>query len=113
MPVIRQAEEIKVLREGEGWQEIGLADAATFGTAAMIARRWRLGPGAEGPVLVHGRADQLLYVIRGSGTAVVDGQSLPLSDECVLWLEPGERYQFVAGEAGLEILQGFTDEGKK
>lgn len=110
MPVIIQTEELTILRQGNGWQEIGLADKSTFGTAAMIARRWLFASGAAGPELVHGRTDQLLYVIRGSGTAVVDGTTFPLAEESVLWLEPGETYQFVAGEEGLEILQGVVDE---
>jgi quercetin dioxygenase-like cupin family protein len=50
----------------------------------------------------------LLYVIRGSGTAVVNGEDMPLNDESVLWLEPGEQYQFIAGADGLEILQGYA-----
>jgi hypothetical protein len=67
MPVIIQAQEVTVLRQGEGWREVGLADAATFGEQAMTARRWLFEPGARGPELVHGRTDQLLYVIRGGG----------------------------------------------
>jgi quercetin dioxygenase-like cupin family protein len=77
----------------------------------MAARRWLFEPGAIGPVLEHGRTDQLLYVIRGSGTAEVDGQSFPLSEESVLWLESGEIYHFIAGDGGLEILQGVVDDG--
>lgn len=110
MPVIIQSEKLTIIRQGDGWQEIGLADKSTFGTAAMIARRWLFAPGAIGPELVHGRSDQLLYVIRGGGTAVVDGEKLPLAEENVLWLEPGETYQFIASEEGLEILQGIVDE---
>jgi quercetin dioxygenase-like cupin family protein len=108
MPVILQADETKVIRQGDGWQEIALADTNTFGAEAMIARRWVLESGARGPELVHGQADQLLYVIRGEGTAVVDNQPFPLTEESILWLEPGEIYQFVAGEAGLDILQGYA-----
>jgi quercetin dioxygenase-like cupin family protein len=108
MPTTVQANETKVIRQGNGWQEIGLADTGTFGAPAMIARRWLLAPGIQGPELVHGQEDQLLYVIRGSGTAVVNGDSLLLLEESVLWLEPGEQYQFVAGKDGLEILQGYV-----
>jgi quercetin dioxygenase-like cupin family protein len=108
MPVILQASETKVIQQGDGWQEIGLADTDTFGAPAIVARRWVLQPGASGPELVHGDADQMLYVIGGGGTAVVDNQSLPLTEECILWLEPGERYQFVAGDVGLDILQGYA-----
>jgi quercetin dioxygenase-like cupin family protein len=108
MPIIVQANETKMISQGDGWQEIGLADTNTFGAPAMIARRWVLAPGIRGPELVHGEEDQLLYVIRGSGMALVHGESLPLLEESVLWLEPGEQYQFVAGEDGLEILQGYA-----
>jgi mannose-6-phosphate isomerase-like protein (cupin superfamily) len=52
--------------------------------------------------------DQLLYVIRGNGTAEVDERTFPLEGESVLWLEPGEQYCFIAGENGLEILQGYA-----
>ena len=73
----------------------------------MIARRWVLEPGARGPQLEHGNAEQLLYVIHGNGAAEVDGEELPLSDESMPWLEPDETYCFIAGDAGLEILQGY------
>ena len=108
MPIIVKAEETKTVRQGEGWKLIALADETTFGGPAMIARRWVLEPGARGPDLTHGDSDQLLYVIRGGGTAEVDTQALALSEESVLWLEPGERYCFVAGDEGLEILQGYA-----
>ena len=107
MPVIVNSEEM-ITRRGEGWIEITLADTQTIGTPAMVARRWVFEPGAWGPKLVQGEVDQLLYVIRGSGKAIVNGEEFLLADESVLWLEPGERYQFVGGENGLEILQGYA-----
>ena len=108
MPNLVNNEDMEVTSSGEGWQELSLADAQTFGAAAMIARRWILEPGARGPELEHGDADQLLFVIRGSGQAIVDGVAMRLSEESMLWLEPGERYRFVAGTDGVEILQGYA-----
>lgn len=108
MPIIVKAEETKVTRRGTGWREITLADAQTIGAPAMVARRWLLDPGAQGPELTQGDTDQLLYVIRGSGRAIVDGREFPLTEESVLWLEPGEGYRFIAGADGLEILQGYA-----
>ena len=67
-----------------------------------------LEAGAKGPELEQGETEQLLYIIRGSGIAIVNGEEMSVSDETVLWVEPGERYQFVAGEDGLEILQGYA-----
>jgi quercetin dioxygenase-like cupin family protein len=108
MPIIINAEDTKITRQGEGWTEVTLADPQIIGAPAMVARRWVLEPGAQGPDLVLGNADQLLYVIQGSGMAIVDGAEFPLADESVLWLEPGEQYRFIAGENGLEILQGYA-----
>ena len=108
MPVILQPDDIKESRKGEGWRVIELANTDTFGERAMIARRWLFEPGARGPNTVQGNSDQLLYVIRGSGAAIVNEDTLTLSEESILWLEPGEHYQFVAGDSGLEILQGYA-----
>ena len=107
MPVIVNSGEM-ITRRGEGWIEITLADTQTIGAPAMVARRWVFESGAHGPELIQGNADQLLYVIRGSGKAIVNGEEFLLVDESVLWLEPGECYQFVGGENGLEILQGYA-----
>ena len=107
MPVIVNSEEM-ITHRGEGWIEITLADTQTIGAPAMVARRWVFESGAYGPELIQGNADQLLYVIRGSGKAIVNGEEFLLADESVLWLEPGERYQFVGGKNGLEILQGYA-----
>lgn len=108
MPILVNPEDVKVTGRGDGWTEMTIADSQTFGAPAMIARRWLFEPGAKGPEKVQEDVDQLLYVIRGSGSAVVDGVTMPLNDESMLWLEPGERYQFVAGADGLEILQGYA-----
>jgi quercetin dioxygenase-like cupin family protein len=107
MPLIVNAEEM-VTRQGEGWAEITLADTQTIGAPAMVARRWIFEPGARGPGLVQGNVDQLLYIIRGSGLAVVNGQEFQLGQESLLWVEPGEPYYFIGGDEGLEILQGYA-----
>lgn len=108
MPLIVKPEEMRVHQQGEGWSVITLADSQTIGAPAMVARRWVLKPGARGPERVHGEVEQLLYVIRGRGTAIVGNELLPLESETMLWLEPGDRYQFEAGDEGLEILQGYA-----
>jgi len=108
MPNLVSSDDMVVTKSGEGWRELTLADAQTFGATAMIARRWEFEPGARGPQWQHGDSDQLLFVIRGSGQAIVNGEPLGLSEESMLWLEPGESYQFVAGVDGLEILQGYA-----
>lgn len=108
MPIIIDAEKTQVARRGNGWTEFTLVDAQIIGDPALVARRWILEPSAQGPEMIHGDADQLLYVIRDDGCAVVNGEEMPLNEESVLWLEAGERYQFLAGEDGLELLQGYA-----
>lgn len=108
MPEIVSPEEMRAIQLRDGCREITLADEKTFGAPAMVARRWELDPYAEGPERVHGDVDQVLYVLRGGGEAVVDGQTFALEQESMLWLEEGERYRFRAGPKGLEILQGYA-----
>lgn len=107
MPIIINTEDVKVT-QGEGWTRLTVADAELIGLPALVARRWIFEAGARGPKLEQGDTDQLLYVIRGSGKAIVDGEEMFLTDETVLWVEAGEHYQFVAGNDGLEILQGYA-----
>jgi quercetin dioxygenase-like cupin family protein len=107
MPILINAEDAK-LTHGEGWTRLTVADAELIGAPAMVTRRWVFEPGGQGPKLEQGDTDQLLYVICGSGKAIVNGEEMPLTRESVLWVEPGEQYQFVAGEDGLEILQGYA-----
>ena len=111
MPIIVNTEDTVVTRQGDGWMEITLTDAEIIGAPVMVARRWILKPATKGPELVHDDTDQLLYVIKGSGSAIVNDKEMLLTNESVLWLEPGEHYQFVTGENELEILQGYAPGG--
>lgn len=108
MPIIIKPEDTQIKNHGEGWTEVTLADAQSIGTSAMVARRWSLQAHARGPERTHGDTEQLLYVARGSGIALVGGEWLSLEPETMLWLQPGDRYQFEAGADGLEILQGYA-----
>lgn len=108
MPIILKPEDMEVEIAEEGWMKTTLADYKTIGTAAIVAHRWSFEPLACGPEQVHGDSDQLLYVISGDGSVRVNGESLPLGKETLLWLEQGDVFQFLAGENGLEILQGYA-----
>jgi quercetin dioxygenase-like cupin family protein len=107
MPILVNEEDVKIVK-GEGWTQITVADAGMMGAPAMATRRWVIDAGGQGPHLQQGDTDQLLYIIRGRGKAIVNGEEFPLDTESVLWVEPGEQYQFIAGESGLEILQGYA-----
>ena len=45
-------------------------------------------------------------MIKGDGIAKVNSKEFPLDKESILWLESGEKYHFISGSLGLEILQG-------
>ncbi len=108
MPIILKPEIIKTENTREGWTKTTLADHKTIGTSVIVVQRWSFEPLAIGPEQKHGDTDQLLYVISGNGTARVNGESLPLEKETLLWLEQDDVYQFFAGENGLEVLQGYA-----
>lgn len=108
MPIIINPQDMSETRSEEGWSIRTVADSAHIGAPAMTARWWTFQPGTAGPKQMRGKADNMLYVIRGTGQAVVDGQIFELDDESVLWVEEGETYHFVAGHDGLEILQGYA-----
>jgi quercetin dioxygenase-like cupin family protein len=108
MPVIIKANETRLTSQGEGWIETTLADSHNIGTPAIVARRWSFEPYTLGPLNTHGVVEQLLYVIQGDGEVHVNGEVYPLEGETMLWLEPGDQYQFKAGTDGLEILQGYA-----
>lgn len=108
MPIILKPERMEIETSGDGWTKTTLADHSSIGTSAIAARRWSFLPAVIGPEQKHKNADEMLYVISGSGTIRVNGENLPLERETVLWLEPGDEYQLIAGENGLEVLQGYA-----
>ena len=111
MPIILSPEIMETESTREGWTKTTLADQKTIGTSAIAAQRWSFEPVAFGPEQKQGDTEQLLYVISGGGTVRVNGESLPLEKETLLWLERDDIYQFYAGENGLEVLQGYAPGG--
>jgi quercetin dioxygenase-like cupin family protein len=109
MPEFRQAAEIEVDHQGEGWTVSTLADGRHVPDMPMVARRWMYEPGARGPEQDWpGPAERFLYVISGSGRFEAGEESLSIERESMVWLEPGDRYRIVAGESPLEILEATS-----
>lgn len=111
MPVIIEAEVMKVMQRGDGWTETSLADGQEIKGLGMVVRHWSFKPGSRSQEIQHRDHDEMLYVIAGSGMARVGSQELSLEPETLVWLEPGDRYFLQAGVEGLEILQGFAPGG--
>jgi quercetin dioxygenase-like cupin family protein len=89
---------------GAGWIETVLADPDPIGTGGLAARRLLLHPGASTPQGEHRDGERFLYVIGGTGMAILGDDRLPLAPESVLWLESGDRYRVEAGPDGIELL---------
>ncbi len=111
MPVIVRPDEMPPPDEGDGWKVTTPADRQTTGAPGMVARRWTLAPSARGPEVARGPGEHLLYVIRGSGIAIVGTDRHPLAHETVVWLEPGDGYRLEAGDDGLEVLEASAPAG--
>jgi quercetin dioxygenase-like cupin family protein len=56
------------------------------------------GRATGGPDNYHAESDQWLYVVDGSGWAVVDGERVPLSAGDLVCIEAGERHEVGADE---------------
>ena len=108
MPTIQKPEEMNYADQGEGWKVRRIAGGELFGGPAMSAFHWILEPRTRGPEIIHGNYDEMLYVIAGSGAAVVGGRRLPLEPESLLWLETGDRCQLESGAQGLDVLQSYA-----
>ena len=70
----------------------------------MELSRAEVEPGAEIDAAVGGDGERMLYVIAGTGTAIVGSDELALAPESVLWLQPGEGCRLAAGAEGLAVL---------
>lgn len=106
MPRIIKNEDTICHQQIPGLQIKSITDALKPESQVMEVKRLIFDPNISGPEFTHTDIDKLLYVIKGDGIAKVDNQEFPLDKESILWLESGEKCQFIAGGMGLEILQG-------
>src|SRR3954462_7445034 len=71
---------------------------------AFTAYRVRVGPHQRTNVSYHRSAEEVYFVLAGSGTAVLDGKDYPLRAGDFLRLPPGTTHGFVTGDEALEML---------
>ncbi|HEX4146516.1 MAG TPA: cupin domain-containing protein [Pirellulales bacterium] len=78
----------KQLRFGRGFR-------VAAGNAHSQAAQMVLPPGATegGPDNCHQGSDQWLYVVAGTGRAIVDGRSSPLAPGTLLLIQRGEHHE--------------------
>ncbi len=75
---------------------------------AGTAYRVRIAPHQRTSVSYHRVAEEYYFIIAGGGIAQLDGREVPLRAGDFLRLPPGTKHGFIAGEAGLDMLDVHT-----
>ena len=104
----------KHLQFGKGFRVL-------LGDSHSQAAQMTLAPGDTegGPDNRHKGADQWLYVVSGSGVAIVEGKRGELREGTLVLIERGERHEIRnTGETPLKTLNfyvppAYTDEGEE
>jgi mannose-6-phosphate isomerase-like protein (cupin superfamily) len=81
------------------------------GTDRSQAATMTLAPGQStgGPDNAHAESDQWLYVVSGTGTATVEGESYDLQDGTLVLIEAGETHEITGdGDAPLETINVYA-----
>lgn len=71
---------------------------------SLTAYRVCIGPGQRTAVSYHKVAEELYYVLSGSGTALLNGQARSLAAGDLLRLPPGTTHGFVTQTEPLQLL---------
>lgn len=65
-------------------------------------------PGSQTDYHVHDRGE-LIYIVRGRGVAVCDGEEMEVQEDVVLWIDGGERHQMKnTGSEELKLATVFV-----
>lgn len=101
--------------------QFGKGFRVLLGDSHSQAAQMTLAPGDTegGPDNRHKGADQWLYVVSGSGVAVVEGERVELREGTLVLIKRGERHEIRnTGETPLKTLNvyvppAYTDEGEE
>lgn len=96
-------------REGVGTVTILVEESRTK-AKALSATILDIEGAAAIPAHVHADATELLYVISGSGTMVIDGVTLPVTPTTVIQIPAGVEHSFTAAEP-VRAIQLYTPAG--
>lgn len=94
----------KTLRFGKGFR-IALGNRRTQAAEMVIAP----GDSEGGPGNRHKGADQWLFVVSGSGRAIIKGKTYPLREGVLLLIEHGDQHEIRnSGRAPLKTLNFYS-----
>jgi mannose-6-phosphate isomerase-like protein (cupin superfamily) len=94
----------KTLRFGKGFR-------VSIGNARSQAAKMVLPPGdcEGGPDNRHKGADQWLFVVKGSGRAIVNGRTVPLRAGSLVLIERGDRHEIRnTGRTALQTVSVYV-----
>ena len=103
MPTIFEPNDLPVRNE-DGAIYTSLANAAMLGADALQVERVTLDAGKKSEPASAVEAERFLYVIHGSGQALVGNETFHLAPESMLWIELGDTFTLKAGADRLEVL---------
>ena len=103
MPTIFEPNDLPVRNE-TGATYTTLANPAMLGSDALGVERLSLQASKKSEPASAAESERFLYVIQGSGKALVGTNSFPLARESMLWVESGDTFTLEAGVDGLEVL---------
>ena len=103
MPTIFEPNDLPVRNEA-GAKYITLANPAMLGADALRVERVSVEAGKISEPVSAVEAERFLYVIQGSGQALVGDKTFPLVSESMLWIESDDMFTLEAGAEGLEVL---------
>src|SRR5438034_11437209 len=84
------------------WSNLGTA----AGTARAGASRIELGPGEQPtPPHVHGQAEEIFYVLAGSGLTLLDDDASEIrAGDCIAYRKLHEEHAIRAGDECLDVI---------
>lgn len=93
------------MKKANGWDEEGVVIGAPYarrikvllapdkeGVEELTFSHALIPPGSQTDYHVHDRGE-LIYIVRGRGIAVCDGEETPIQEDMVFWVEAGEHHQ--------------------
>jgi quercetin dioxygenase-like cupin family protein len=108
-PVLLPASKATSYPRGTGKVAI-YAEPSTISSKDMSASVIELPAGANIPEHTHPKETELLYVMAGSGTMIIDGVTLPVTPTSVVQIPPATKHAFTA-TADLRAVQVYTPAG--
>ncbi|MBI2184494.1 MAG: cupin domain-containing protein [Thaumarchaeota archaeon] len=108
MPRIVKVGEVKPvdLEGGGGFRRIAIEKAT--GAEKLQLMFIDLEPNRRGPYHYHSSAEQITFVVDGSGELVVEGKRYTVERDHVVFFQPKEKHSVNAGKKGMKLIEIYS-----